>query len=353
MAYIGSLSINHLSKSSSINMNRIQILILEHDPNDLGLLKYELKKSGLNYNLEVVDNQVGFEAALSNFKPQVILSDYSLPSFNGLKAFDLAKKEAPDTPFIIVSGTIGEEKAVELIKIGVTDYVLKDNIYQIGLKITRALQEAEDRRGKKNADRLLAESEKKYRDLFHFSPTPMWVYDPATNCFLSVNEATVKYYGYSQAEFLNLTINDILPEEEKEGFEYVHPTGEGGLKVYRRIFKHKKKDGAHLYVQVQSNEIEFEGKNARLVLATDVTERITYITAIEEQNKRLKEISWMQSHVVRAPLARIMGLVNRLKKPSVPGKLSSDVLDHIISSAEELDGIIRDIVNKTEEVTLK
>src|SRR5687768_13813254 len=110
---------------------RIKILILEHNPNDIGLLQDELNKSGVNYILKVVQTRKEYEHVLSSFNPDLILANYSLPCFDGLAAFRIRQHMAPETPFIIVSGTIGEENAVELIRMGVTDYVLKRKIYQI------------------------------------------------------------------------------------------------------------------------------------------------------------------------------------------------------------------------------
>ncbi|HEY1008372.1 MAG TPA: response regulator, partial [Sphingobacteriaceae bacterium] len=97
-------------------MGPIKILILEHDPHDLELLTRTLKKSDLEFESTVADNEESFLAALKGFKPDIILSDFSLPTFDGLSAFQIRTELCPETPFIIVSGTIGEERAVELIK---------------------------------------------------------------------------------------------------------------------------------------------------------------------------------------------------------------------------------------------
>jgi PAS domain S-box-containing protein len=276
-------------------MNKIKILILEHDPNDIELLQYELKKSGLIYDFVLVDNRAKFENALCNFKPEIILSDYSLPSFDGLTAFLLKKEKAPEVPFIIVSGTIGDEKSVELIKKGVTDYVLKEKMYQIAPKIIRALKEVKEQKENKLINNLLACSEKKYRELFHLSPIPMWVYDPETFRFLDVNDATIRTYGYSLEEFRHLTLRDIRPAEDVEVFERAVQSAVISRSLFTTMLRHRKKNGELIYVSIQSNMIDFSGKKAGLVLATDVTENVTYIKAIEEQNKKMQDIAWMQS----------------------------------------------------------
>jgi len=132
--------------------NTLKILILEDAKSDADLLLWELKKSELEFIHEIVKTRESFENALNNFNPNLILSDFNLPSFDGLSAFHIKQKKNPDIPFIIVSGALGEEKAVELIKIGVTDYTQKDKLFTINQKIIRALKEVDEKKEKKIAD---------------------------------------------------------------------------------------------------------------------------------------------------------------------------------------------------------
>ncbi len=330
-------------------MEAIKILILEHDRYDIELLKHELTRSELNYESVVVDNKQDFVHELKNFSPDIVLSDYSLPSFDGFTAFKITKELAPETPFIIVSGTVGDMNAVDLIKMGVTDYALKEKIYQAPPKILRALKEAKERAAKKLINQKLIDSEERYRDLFHLSPIPMWVYDPETFVFLKVNEAAMRHYGYSQDEFLNLTIRDIRPSEDITMLEEDVNESKRTKHYFQKVYRHIKKNQEIIYVNIESNVVHFDGKEVRLVLATDITERTKHIQAIEEQNKKLQEIAWMQSHVVRAPLARLMGLINCIKEHP---DTNQQLLNHVLSSAEELDKIVRGIVGRTDNVKI-
>ena len=135
--------------------NKIKILILEDNQNDAELLQRELKKLGLSFSSEIVQTRETFENALDRFKPDIILSDYSLPSFDGVSAFHIKQKKYSDIPFIIVSGTLGEEKAVELIKNGVTDYALKNKLFALAPKIIRALKEEEEKKEKRIVNKKL------------------------------------------------------------------------------------------------------------------------------------------------------------------------------------------------------
>ncbi len=127
----------------------LKILILEDNQSDADLLQRELKKSGLIFTVEIVQTRVDFEKALHNFNPDLILSDYSLPAFDAVSAFSIKQSISPLIPFIIVSGVIGEENAVELIKNGVTDYTPKDKLFTLSTKISRALNDREEAKEKK------------------------------------------------------------------------------------------------------------------------------------------------------------------------------------------------------------
>lgn len=131
---------------------KIKILIVEDNENDVVLLLRELIRSGLNYSTEIIQTREEFIHSLDQFMPDLILSDYALPSFDGITAYHLMRKKNNDIPFIIISGTIGDERAVELIKNGITDYVLKDKLITLNSKIIRALKDANELREKRMAD---------------------------------------------------------------------------------------------------------------------------------------------------------------------------------------------------------
>ncbi len=145
--------------------NNFKIVVLEDNSSDLDILLYELKKAGLNFTHATAESAAGFETALLEFKPDLIISDYSMPQFDGVAAFHIKQKISPDVPFIIVSGTIGEENAVELIKIGIDDYAIKDKLFALPNKITRALKDAEDRLAKKKADEMLKKQYEKLLEI--------------------------------------------------------------------------------------------------------------------------------------------------------------------------------------------
>jgi signal transduction histidine kinase len=141
------------------------ILLLEDDAADAELTKFALRKGGLHFSLARVDTRHDFLHQLEEHPPTLILSDYSLPGFNGHDALDLARQRCPDTPFIFVTGTLGEEVAIETLKSGATDYVLKTRLARLVPAVNRALREAEVRAEHKKAAEQLRESHEQLRAL--------------------------------------------------------------------------------------------------------------------------------------------------------------------------------------------
>src|SRR5262252_3048790 len=134
----------------------LHVLHLEDNANDAELIQAALDSEGIVSHVARVETQVDFLAALEQGGFDVVLADYTLPSFDGLSALNLARKTCPDVPFIFVSGTLGEEVAIEALKIGATDYVLKERLSRIVPSVHRALREAKERAERKRAEALLA-----------------------------------------------------------------------------------------------------------------------------------------------------------------------------------------------------
>jgi two-component system sensor histidine kinase UhpB len=143
----------------------LHILLLEDDLGDAELIKYSLGQSGLPHLLERVDSREEYVQSLQKKAPDLILSDYKLPGFDGLEALELAKAHAPDSPFIFVTGTLGEERAIETLKRGASDYVLKNSLTQLVPAVHRALREAESRADRQRAEERLRESHEQLRAL--------------------------------------------------------------------------------------------------------------------------------------------------------------------------------------------
>src|ERR1700674_1643515 len=139
--------------------HRLRILSVEDDPNDAELIQDLLETEGILCEVTRVDTEAALLASVEQGGIDLILADYSLPSFDGISALKYAMKTRPDVPFIFVSGTLGEEVAIEALKIGATDYILKTRLSRLVPSVLRALREATQRAERKRAEEALRQSE--------------------------------------------------------------------------------------------------------------------------------------------------------------------------------------------------
>jgi len=145
--------------------NEIRILLLEDSTPDADLIRHALRQGGLAFCLERVDSKTAFRQSLDKFTPDLILSDFSLPSLDGYTALALAREICPEAPFIFVTGTLGEEVAIETLKKGATDYVLKHRLSRLVPSVHRALREAKGRIERQRAEEQLRQSHEQLRAL--------------------------------------------------------------------------------------------------------------------------------------------------------------------------------------------
>jgi len=245
-------------------------LLVEDSEADAKLVSRELSRIGQPVEFERVDDAEAMRDALLRGPIDAIASDWSMPRMTARAALALVQELRLDIPFIIVSGTIGEERAVDLLRAGARDVVLKDNLSRLNPAMLRELAEKRERDAKRDAEERARESDERYRVLFEGSPMPQWVYDSATLAILAANEAMVRTYGFSREELAAMTLLDIFPEEDVPALldELPHEPYEQG-----RIWRHRTKDGTILTTEIYAHPIEFGGRDARLIVANDVTER--------------------------------------------------------------------------------
>ena len=135
----------------------LRFVLLEDDPNDAELIQLQLAKDGIEVDWRHVVAERDFREALAGAPPDLVLADYTLPGFDGLAALKILLQHSPDIPFIFVSGSLGEERAIEALKSGATDYVLKDRLQRLPAVVMRALTEARERRERREAQAALEE----------------------------------------------------------------------------------------------------------------------------------------------------------------------------------------------------
>jgi len=341
---------NVLSEKDSRAYN---FLVIEDNSGDYILIEDYIMEYILSPNIVHVRSFNQAKTLLNDAIPctfDLIMLDLTLPDKVGAELIADIVNLCPESPIIVLTGYTDFEFGVKSLSLGASDYLLKDELSPSSL-YKSIIYNIE----RKKTHLELEESQKRYSDLFHLSPDPMWVYNVESQQFMDVNAAAIREYGYSQEEFLSMKIAQLQPENTEGGDDIHHELKLSHLHKTcpKDTFRHRKKNGDIIFVENQTSQISFHGKPAKILVAHDITERINYIDAIEKQNERFSEISWIQSHVVRAPIARLMGLIGLIKHPGSSEDLKVELLGYVLDSANELDDIVREITLKAEENNLR
>ncbi|MGD0947548.1 MAG: ATP-binding protein [Candidatus Binatia bacterium] len=211
---------------------KLRILILEDHPPDAELMLGEVRRAGYEPEWKRVETEPDYLSQLDQGW-EIILADYSLPQFDGLRALDLLRECGLDIPFIIVSAVIGEEMAVAAMKAGAGDYVMKDKLARLGPVVKRELRDAAERREKRRA-------QDRYRMLFESSRDAIMTLEPPSWRFTSGNPATMKMFeAKNEEEFLSRGPWELSPDRQ--------PDGRASVEKSREMIETAMREGSHFF----------------------------------------------------------------------------------------------------------
>lgn len=332
------------TKNTGNKMKHCKILVIEDSNLDFQVIEKLLRAK---IPAATIARAHDFASSRIQMKKRfdIVLLDLNLPDISGQPLLAAIGAIMPLQNVIILTGSNDLDFSIRSIGQGVSDYLLKEGLGADALY--RSICHARERN---RMARLHQEAEKRYSDMFRLCPQPMWVYDIRTLRFLQFNDAAVRNYGYAAEEFLGMTLRDIRPEEELASLHKALGMLEGQRVRFSspEIFVHRRKDGSVFFVEIISNIIIIGRRRCEVVLATDVSLRQKHIEAIESQNRRLREIAFQQSHVVRAPLANLMGILGVLEDTDPSSEAARELLVCLGDSARKLDGIISAIAKNCE-----
>ena len=281
----------------------IGILILEDIAADAVRINHELRRGGLNFSSTRVETRENFIAELEQRKPDVILSDHGLPSFDGVAALQIAHERCPDTPFIFVTGSLGEEFAINTFKHGATDYVLKSRLSELVPAVERALRERDERMRRQQAEKALAEStEGRYRRLVERCPDAMLVIQTDDHIAFA-NPAAVKLLGAPNDKALigKNACEIFMPDPWDTLLDQVrrqHREKGRCAFVEQQLFR---VDGNTCNVEVCATPTVFDGKPAVQILAHDISERIS-------EHERLSRVDALHAAILNTALDAIISV---------------------------------------------
>jgi PAS domain S-box-containing protein len=268
----------------------IKILHLEDDLKDAELLRATLEAEGVACLVTRVEGEPEFSASLKQSSFDLILADYTLPSFDGISALRIAKEVRPDVPFIFVSGTLGEEVAIEALKMGATDYVFKTRLSRILPSVQRAVREGEERAERKRAEQALRTSEQSFRLIFETIPGLIAVQTAAGELEL-VNRRLLEYFGKTLEELKAWAGNDVVHPDDlprvREAWKRSVETGQ----AYDDEHRIRRADGTYRWFHVHSLPLrDTDGRIVRwYALFTDIDDRKTAEEALRRNEAYLEE----------------------------------------------------------------
>jgi PAS domain S-box-containing protein len=289
------------------DIRRLRILNLEDNPLDTELVYATLAHGGIACNILRVQTREDFAAALERDDIDLILADYSLPSFDGLSALRVAQEIRPEVPFVLVSGALGEEMAIEALKSGATDYVLKQRLERLVPAVRRAVREAEERTERKRAEEALQYQLDLTRTITNNAADSLFLWD-AEGRVTFMNPAAEQTFGWRQEELLGKVLHDSIHHHHPDGRPYsisecplirIFESGQT-LREHEDLFFHK--DGSPIDVALSHAPIFVDGKiTGAALVVRDVTERKRAQEEIETRARQRAAVADLGRRALTAP----------------------------------------------------
>lgn len=285
-----------LTLESGLVNTELRILYLENDARDAELAQSALETGGFACHITRVESQVDFRQALTQSGLHMILADYTLPGFDGVSALKIAAEQRPELPFIFVSGTLGEEVAIEALNIGATDYVLKTRLSRLVPAVVRALREATERAERTLAEKALRRSEAYLAAAQRLSRTGSFGWQPSSG-EIYWSEETFRIFEYdpTSSPTLELIQHRVHPDDLAAFQEVVRRASEDGLDFsheYRLRIPDEKDKHIHVVARAQRDEA---GQLVFVGAVKDVTPEKWALAERERLEQRLRHAAKMEA----------------------------------------------------------
>ncbi len=326
----------------------LRVLIIEDSEDDAFLTTREIKKGGYDiYHKRVETRDELVEALEKNFW-DIIISDHMMPHFSAIEGLEVLREKKLETPFIILSGAIGEETAVNAMKAGANDYIMKDNLHKLIPVVKRCLKDAEEKHRRAIAEKRLIESEEKNRLIVeNASDAIMVIYGDEIKF---VNGVTEKLFGYSSKDFLEKGIKVFDSEEQEYINNFYNDLMNGNLTNATKEIVYKRKDGKKLCLEINAVKMDWKGDLSMLAFVRDITarkeseEEIRKLSTALEQSPVAVEITGPDKKIeyINYKFSQLTGISKEEAIGKYPLFFKSDL------SKEEYDNIWETVKNDKE-----
>src|SRR5688572_8456369 len=275
-------------------MQPVSLVLVEDVPTEAEIAVRHLEAAGFSCTWRRVDSEPVLRRTLTEFKPDLILSDFTLPGFDGLTALELARELAPETPFIFLSGTLGEERAIEALQRGACDYVLKTNLARLAPAVRRALEEAGIRRSRLRLEQQL-------RDIVETSQDWIWEHD-RDGRFTFCSDSVRNILGYAPEEMLGKNASQYIHPEDLAALDFaMHTLGPGQRTATNLQARWRHRNGSYRWLE--RNMLALLGEQGQLVgfrgSERDFTDRRRQEKHIGRLTRVLKMLSGVNGALVR------------------------------------------------------
>jgi signal transduction histidine kinase/DNA-binding response OmpR family regulator len=335
---------------------KLNILFIEDVRSDAELIWREIERNRISFEKLLVDTRKGFLEGMSSFVPDVIISDYSLPQFDGMSALLLRNEHLPLVPFILVTGSINEEVAVDCMKAGADDYILKENLSRLGQALVNSINKAKLQKEKKIAEEELFESELRLQKAQAIAHVGNWEYNLSSRTIWFSDEA-LRIFGFNSVSHeipldfvqkrylpeykpaLDDALNCLLKYNELYEVEYkIQRLNDGEIRsVYSK---------AELQTFRDSEQVKIVGVIQDITSRKRIEEELISAKERAEESDILKTAFLHNiSHEIRTPMNAIVGFSILLGEPSTDEESRKSYIEIILHSCDHLLSIITDIVD--------
>jgi PAS domain S-box-containing protein len=336
----------------------LRVLLLEDSPDDARLNLHELRRGGFEPIGERVETEPDFLARLES-APEVILADYRLPQFDALRALDLVRERGRDLPVIVVTGALGDEAAVECLKRGAVDYLLKDRLARLGQAVAHALEQKQARDDRRRAEAALRDSEARKTAILETAADGIITIDE-WGIVESLNPAAERLFGYSAGEVLGQNVTMLMPspfrEEHDHYLDSYITTGRATIIGSGREVVGRRKDGTTFPMDLAVSEVRLADRRIFTGILRDITDRKQaeqrlqfYAAELERRNtqlahsnEELNDFAHVISHDLKEPLRGVRIYARSLLKHygeelDAEGRAK---LEALVQLTERMEGLI-------------